>query len=117
MPRSGIGLPKGMTVDQAYIQGISDAEDMMSTKTEPQSEPLVSLDFSEVEWKVLDSRAKTANVDYGALEVTQALLRGDPVEVPLNTETSRLYRFLRKQGYSLRKRTTPTSIVLWTVEA
>lgn len=86
----------------------------MTTKIEPTTSEIIEdlIDFSEVEWSPADP--KRVKIDYGSLESTKALLRGEPIEVPLNTSTHRLYRFLRKHNLTLRRRKMKEVMVLWT---
>jgi hypothetical protein len=80
-------------------------------------EPIGNLnaDFSEVEWSVASVNAVTRNFDYGKLEATQLLMSGTALEVPITTETSRLYRWLKKAGFTLRKskKTEKGILVIW----
>jgi hypothetical protein len=64
----------------------------------------------------------TRNFDYGKLESTKMLMAGSALEVPINTETARLYRWLKKAGFTLRKskRTDKGVLIIWaepTIEA
>jgi len=81
------------------------------------TEPIISLDqdFSKVEWSVADLNVVTRNFNYGKLESTQLLMSGTALEIPLTTETSRLYRWLKKAGFTLRKskRIDRGTLVIW----
>jgi hypothetical protein len=70
-------------------------------------------DFAEVEWKSASPEMQQRTMDYGTLEAVKLLLGGTAIEIPSNTRLNRLYRWLDKQGYRLRRHKTKNSLVIW----
>jgi hypothetical protein len=73
----------------------------------------ITPDFSEVEWKVASEKMSHKVTDYGALDSVKALLAGKVIEIPPETYLNRLYRWLNKNGYTLRRRKVRSVLLLW----
>lgn len=73
----------------------------------------LSPDFAEVEFVVVDDAIKSRTANYADLDGVKALLEGKVIEVPLDTTTNRLYRFMKKRELRLRKRTINGKLLLW----
>jgi hypothetical protein len=70
-------------------------------------------DFSVVEWKIASPELAQRVTDYGALEAVKVLLSGQVLEVPQTTYLNRLYRWLGKNGYSLRRHKVRDVLLIW----
>jgi len=71
------------------------------------------IDFAEADWKIAEPSLVKLTYDYSALPSVQALLEGKPLEVPSNTSLHKLYRYVGKHGYILRKRTVKDVLIIW----
>jgi hypothetical protein len=83
----------------------------MSTINTTTTEEII--DFAEVEWKFAEPSLIRLTQDYSALPSVQALMDGKPLEIPSNTSLHKLYRYVSKHGYILRKRTVKDVLIIW----
>lgn len=85
----------------------------MTTKEQTATLENINPDFAEVEWKVASPEVQQRVTDYGSLEAVKKLMEGAAIEVPAGTYLNRLYRWLNKHGYHLRRRKFKNTLVIW----